>query len=110
MSLLAEASRVNEYEDLYHYVSPSGGSIKGMIDGLFELSYPNGLLASNGDAAYRAIKDSNGEITRNQYSCANLFSDPSDRVVNKFEIFYKAYKDPKYAWLINKQKTVLVWM
>jgi hypothetical protein len=104
MSLLAEASRVNKYEDLYHYVSPNGGSIKGMIDGLFEICYPNGLLASNGDAAYRAIIDSNGEIVRNQYSGAYLFNDPSDRVVNKFEIFYKAYKDPKYAWVINKQE------
>lgn len=104
MSLLAEASRVNEYEDLYHYVSPNGGSIKGMIDGWFELCYPQGLLASNGDAAYRAILDSNGEIVKNQYSGAHLFNDPSDRVVNKFEIFYKVYKDPKYAWLINKQK------
>jgi hypothetical protein len=102
MSLLAEASRVNAYEDLYHYVSPNGGSIKGMIDGWFELCYPNGLLASNGDAAYRAIKNSNGEIVRNQYSGAHLFNDPGDRVVNKFEIFYKVYKDPKYAWVINK--------
>lgn len=104
MSLLAEASRVNDYEDLYHYVSPSGGSIKGMIDGLFEICYPQGLLASNGDAAYRAVINSNGEKVRNQYSGAYLFNDPSDRVVNKFEIFYKAYKDPKYAWVINKQK------
>jgi hypothetical protein len=104
MSLLAEASRVNEYEDLYHYVSPNGGSMKGIIDGLFEICYPQGLLASNGDAAYRAITNSNGEIVNNQYSGGYLFNDPEDRVVNKFEIFYKAYKDPKYAWLINKQK------
>ncbi|MCL5130512.1 alginate lyase family protein [Algibacter sp. L4_22] len=104
MSLLAEASRVSEYEDLYHYVSPSGGSIKGMIDGLFELCYPQGLLASNGDAAHLAILNSNGEVLKNQYSGGYLFDDPADRVVNKFEIFYKAYKDPKYAWVINKQK------
>ncbi|MDN3666964.1 hypothetical protein ACFFU1_08005 [Algibacter miyuki] len=104
ISLLAEASRVNEYEDLYHYVSPNGGSIKGMIDGLFELCYPVGLLASNGDAAHLVIKNSNGEILRNQYSGGYLFDDPSDRVVNKFEIFYNVYKDPKYAWVINKQK------
>lgn len=102
MSLLAEASRVNKYEDLYHYVSPNGGSIKGIIDGLFDLCYPQGLLASNGDAAYRAIINANGEIAKNQYSGGYLFNDTNDRVVNKFEIFYKAYKDPKYAWVINK--------
>ena len=104
MSLLAEASKVNNYEDLYHYVSPNGGSIKGIIDGWFQLCYPNGLLASNGDAAHRVVKNSNGKIIRNKYSGGYLFNNPSDRVVNKFEIFYKAYKDPKYAWLINKQK------
>lgn len=104
MSLLAEASRVNEYDDLYHYVSPSGGSIKSMIDGWFELCYPQGLLASNGDSTYRAILNSNGEVVKNQYQGGYLFNDPANRVVNKFEIFYKAYKDPKYAWVINKQK------
>ncbi|MCF8380393.1 MAG: alginate lyase family protein [Bacteroidales bacterium] len=103
MSLLAEASRLNEYDDLYQYVSPGGGSMKAMIDGWFELTYPQGLLASNGDGAYRAIVNSNGEIDRNIVSGGNLFNDPTDRVTDKFEIFYKAYKDPKYAWLINKQ-------
>lgn len=102
MSLLAEASKLNDYDDLYNYVSPNGASIKSLIDGLFDLCNPNGLLVASGDGSYGAVLDKDGKLQKFNGFGAYLFNFRQDRVPNKFEIFYKAYQDPKYAWLINK--------
>ncbi len=104
MSLLAEAARMNDYEDLYAYVSPSGNSLKSLIDGLFELCNPNGLLVANGDGSYACQLDKDNNVKMHQGFGAFLFGANKDRMANKFEIFYKAYKDPKYAWIINMEK------
>lgn len=114
MSLLAEASKINGYDDLYAFVSPNGASIKSMVDGLFELCNPNGLLLASGDGAYSAELDKTGKLRKFQGFGAYLFNAEQKRISNKFEIFYKAYQDPKYAWLINKSekrlcKDVTVW-
>ena len=102
MSLLAEASKQNDYDDLYNYVSPNGASIKSLIDGLFDLCNPNGLLVASGDGSYGAVLDKDGKLQNLDGFGAYLFNSGQDRNPNKFEIFYKAYQDPKYAWLINK--------
>ena len=102
MLMLAEASRINGYEDLYNYRSPNGASLKGMVDGLLELTFPNGLLAPGGDGSLTAEIDENNELKK--YQGAYLFNSPFPRFTNKFEILYKTYKDPKYAWLIQQEK------
>jgi hypothetical protein len=102
MSLLAEASKRNNYDDLYNYVSPTGASIKSLIDGLFDLCNPNGLLVASGDGSYCAELYENGKLRLFNGFGAYLFNGKQTRIGNKFEIFYSAYKDPKYAWLINK--------
>lgn len=114
MSLLAEASNQNSYDDLYAYVAPNGASIKTLIDGLFELCNPNGLLVASGDGSYGAQLDENGKLQRFNGFGAYLFNEKQNRSANKFEIFYKAYKDPKYAWIIIKSgdrfcEDVTVW-
>lgn len=102
MLMLAEASRVNGYDDLYKYESPNGASLKGIVDGLFELCFPNGLLAPCGDGALTAEISENEELKK--YKGAYLYNSPFSRLTNKFEILYKAYKDPKYAWLVQQEK------
>jgi len=104
MSLLTEASRVNNYEDLYAYQSPSGASFKNLIDGLFELTHPNGLLIANGDSSYGASPDKDNKVKLFDGHNAHLFGGRDERPCNKFELFYSVYKDPKYAWVINKNK------
>jgi hypothetical protein len=102
MSLLAEASKLNDYDDLYNFVAPNGASIKNLIDGLFDLCNPNGLLVASGDGSYGAMLDEDGKLQKFDGFGAYLFNSRQQRSPNKFEIFYKAYQDPKYAWLINK--------
>lgn len=102
MSLLAEASKLNGYDDLYNYVSPNGASIKTLVDGLFDLCNPNGLLVASGDGSYGAELDENGKLRLFSGFGAYLFNGKQKRISNKFEIFYKAYEDPKYAWIITK--------
>ena len=102
MLLLAEASRVNGYDDLYLYESPGGASLKGMVDGLLELSFPNGLLVPCGDGALGAEIAESGELIK--YKGTYLYNSPFSRFTNKFELLYKAYKDPKYAWLIQQEQ------
>lgn len=104
MSLLAEASLKNGYEDLYAYTSPSGHSLKSLIDGLFDLCNPNGLLVANGDGSYACKLDKDNNVKMHQGFGAFLFGANKDRMANKFELFYKAYKDPKYAWIITMDK------
>lgn len=104
MSLLAEASKLNDYDDLYSYVAPNGASIKSLIDGLFDLCNPNGLLVASGDGSYGAMLDKNGKLQKFNGFGAYLFNARQERISDKFEIFYKAYQDPKYAWLINKHE------
>jgi len=100
--MLAEASRVNGFDDLYRYESPKGTSLKGIVDGLFELCFPNGLLVPGGDGTYAAEISADNKIIK--YSGAYLHNSPFSRITNKFEILYRAYKDPKYAWVIQQEK------
>jgi hypothetical protein len=102
MLLLAEASRVNGFENLYQYESKSGASLKKMVDGYLDLCFPNGLLASNGDHSLKAELTKDNKIIK--YAGYYLFNSPSSRLNDKLEILYRAYKDPKYAWLIEQSK------
>lgn len=109
ITLLAEAYKLSGTENLYNYTSPSGNSIKGMVDGYLELCNPSGELVAGGDQSYAAqIYGSDGQVA---YAATNddtlvkldgnggtLFG-PNCRT-SLFEILYKEYKDPMYAWCI----------
>jgi len=109
MTLLADAYKQSGIENLYTYTSPSGHTIKGMADGYLELCNPTGELVGGGDQSYVAqIYGSDNQVA---YEATNddtlvmhdgnggsLFG-PACRT-NLFEILFKEYQDPKYAWCI----------
>lgn len=91
MTILAEAALHSSGTNLYNYTSPSGNSIKTMFDRYLDSCFPNGVVAAHGDIG--SVKRSGGwplfEWQENRNGRA------------KFEIAYKRYEDPDYAWVLR---------
>jgi hypothetical protein len=100
--MLAEACMKNGYENLYEYVSPAGGSIKAMFDGWIRTAFAGGRIATCGEQGNQAaVVDEPCTKSSLDINDAFLFNNESYRDSNKFEIAYRVYKDPAYAWLLS---------
>lgn len=84
MTIMAEATLHNSDTDLYGYTSPSGNSMKTMFDGYLKACYPDGVVAGFGN--YGSSERSGGWSLYGQA---------------KWEIAYKRYRDPDYAWVLS---------
>jgi hypothetical protein len=107
---VAEAARHYDGTDLYHYVSPkSGGSIKGMFDGYLRITYPlertgihNGSLRlitfGDGSTGYTATGQQTDTYLINPVPGGPK---PPLSLNGEFEIAYKRYREPGYAWIAS---------
>jgi len=103
MTILAEVSRHTGGEDLYAYSSPSGHSIKSLHDGPVKLLLADGRVATHGDNSSQAAVVSEKERgTGHDIGDTFLFDNRSFRETNRYEILYRAYRDPVYAWLLSQ--------
>lgn len=103
LTMLAEASRHNQGEDLYHYVSASGNTLKALYDGPTKLLFADGRVASHGDLSTNADPVSKKEKhTGHDAPDTFLFNNRSYRETNRYEIAYRVYRDPVYAWILSQ--------
>lgn len=82
MVYLAQALRNTGYaEDLYETTTPDGRKIRQAYDSMFGVLFPDGSVPPIGDAYARRMK------------LADEFT---------YVYAYRAYSDPRYAWLLRK--------
>jgi len=82
MVYLAQALRnIGCAEDLYKITTPAGRNIRQTYDSMFGVLFPDGSVPPIGDAYARRMK------------LADEFT---------YLYAYKAYRDPRYAWLLKK--------
>jgi len=101
----AEAARHYDGTDLYAYKSPTGGSIKGLIDGFIRMGFPieqTGI--GGGSIRYAGYGDGSTDFSQyGQWGEPFLVNHPSNGLTMQgdLEIAYKYFKDPAYAWLLS---------
>ncbi|MCX6309952.1 MAG: hypothetical protein NTY32_14425, partial [Bacteroidia bacterium] len=98
LSILAEASLFNNYENLYAYKAPNGASISKMIESYATVSNPNGMFFVNGDHS----ENVNVLGSRIASSAARMFgmNGNTQRPLQKMEIYNYRLKNPTAAWII----------
>ena len=102
--MLAEGCLKNGFENLYEYVTPNGVSLKTMFDGFIRMMLADGRLANCGAGSQSAEHVSEEARLHYHYDPDHfLFNYRGNREENKFEIAYKRYKDPVYAWILSQQ-------
>jgi hypothetical protein len=110
LMILAEAALRTGYADLYQYVSPSGRSIKGLFDGWVRLAFADGRVATCGDYGQGGIPVSKLEThTTHDIEDVHIFNTRSWRDGNKYEIAYRMYRDPAYAWILSQNPNRDTW-
>jgi hypothetical protein len=107
---VAEAALHYDGTDLYHYRSPkSGGSIKRLFDGYLRITYPREATGING-GSLRLVTFGDGSTgytatgaqtdTYIMNAISGTFKGPMT-LNAEFEIGYKRFGDPGYAWLLS---------
>lgn len=102
MHMLAEASKLNKLDDLYHYKAANGASFKKMMDGFVSLMLSNGALSTSGDGS-DAVSVYEGKV----YEKGLYFFKEEQsgyRTKTKIDLLYSTYNDPVYAWLAAKNQ------
>jgi hypothetical protein len=108
--ILAEAALKTGYANLYEYASPSGRSIKGMFDGWARLAFADGRVATCGDYSQEGNPVSKLEThTNHDIEDVHLFNTRSWRDGNKYEIAYRMYREPVYAWILSQNPRRDTW-
>lgn len=101
----AEAARHYDGTDLYAYKSPTGASIKNMIDGFIRTAFPieqTGI--GGGSIRYAGYGDGSTDFSQyGQWGEPFLVNHPSGGLTMQgdLEIAYQRFKDPAYAWLLS---------
>ena len=100
LSILAEASLFNNFENLYNYTGSNGASISRMIDSYTTVSNPNGMLFVNGDNS-ETVNVIGSQVTS---SAARMFgmNGNTKRTLQKMEIYNYRLKNPTAAWIIKQ--------
>ena len=107
---VAEAALHYDGTDLYHFKSPkSGGTIKGLFDGYLRITYPREATGING-GSLRLVTfgdGSTGYTSTGQQTDTYIINPVSGgpkmpmTLNGEFEIAYKRFGDPGYAWLLS---------
>ena len=100
LSILAETSLFNNFENLYTYIAPNGASISRMIESYAAVSNPNGMLVVNGDNS-ETVHVVGAKIAS---SAARMFGMKGNtaRPLQKMEIYNYRLKNPTAAWIIKQ--------
>lgn len=105
LTVIAEVARHTGREDLYAWQTGTGLSLKSLYDGLLGLLFAHGRIAGHGDgggtseyANVRAVE----AYTAWNHPTDRLWNHRHTRSGNKLEIAYRAYRDPRYAWVLSQ--------
>ncbi|MBI3947579.1 MAG: right-handed parallel beta-helix repeat-containing protein, partial [Armatimonadetes bacterium] len=102
MAAVAEAALHADGTDLYRWRSPGGTSMKDFYDACLSLAFPVDLrVATHGDQGAQSPFVSPSEMnTGHQVGDFFLSNDRDGRDWNKYDLAYRRYRDPAYAWVL----------
>ncbi len=105
LTIIAEVARHTGRENLYNWQTDEGVSLKSMYDRFLEFAFAHGRLAGHGDSGgtseYANVRAAERFTTWN-HPVSRLWHHTHTRNCNTYEIAYRAYKDPRYAWLLSQ--------
>ncbi len=112
LTIVAEVARHTGREDLYRWETSEGVSLKSMYDGLLKLLFAHGRFGANADGGgtseYANLRREE-EFTTWNSPVDRLWNHRHNRNANKFEIAYRAYRDPQYAWVLSQEPERDMW-
>lgn len=101
LTIIAEVARNTGFEDLYHWETDDGQSLKNLYDGFLHHAMADGRIATHADAGISTEMghlfppDRRPEVLR-------LWGGQAGQVQSKFELAYRVWKDSKHAWVLGQ--------
>ena len=112
LTMIAEVARHAGRAELHRWETDEGVSLKSTYDRFLALLFAHGRLAGHGDgggtsehARVRAAE----RFTTWNHPVDRLWGHAHNRNANTFEIAYRLYNDPRYAWLLAQQPARDTW-
>ena len=113
LTIVAEIARHTGREDLYRWETDEGVSLKSMYDGFLEMLFADGRLAVHGDGGGAPEPRTHVPERERLYQwwkpAIRLWGWPRNRDGNTFEIAYRAYRDPRHAWVLAQSPKRDTW-
>lgn len=108
LTIIAELARHTGAEDLYQWQTSEGVSLRSMYDRFLEMVFADGRLAGHGDSG-GGSEHANVPGQEEASSTGRLWHHEHGRGSNTFEIAYRAYRDPRYAWVLSQTPGRATW-
>jgi hypothetical protein len=113
LTAIAEVARHTGRGNLYAWETTDGVSLKDMYDGFLNMLFANGRLAAHGDGSgttpYPDSVPEDQRFTTWWKRGHELWNYTGNRDGNTFEIAYRAYRDPRYAWVLAQNPARDAW-
>lgn len=108
LTIIAEVARHTGAEELFPWQTSEGVSLRSMYDRFMEMVFADGRLAGHGDSG-GGSEHARTPAHVESGAVARLWHHEHGRGSNTFEIAYRAYRDPRYAWVLSQTPGRATW-